>query len=220
MKFFRYILLFLVVFVVVVAVNFGFYKTKSYESIAVFSPIAEVTTQKASSFSLENAPTESLKGKITAMEGEIHWQGRIATEPAKLSSPVAIQQGEKLITGEKSKLSLVFPDVCLVEFSEKTEVDVIQALPANIVFSQTSGTGEYVKTGSYPVSIRAMDLLVEEDGGIVVSLDPEEPIITLTLKSGQATAAFNDSEYVSHEVMFVAGQTFTFNYDTRKGVLE
>lgn len=220
MKFFRYIFLFLVVFIVVISIGFGFSKTKNKESAIVFSPIAEVATQKTSNFSLENAPTESLKGKITAMTGEISWQGRIATEPAKLYSPVLIQQGEKLITGEKSNLSLVFPDACSIEFSERTEVDIIQTLPANIVFFQTSGTGEYIKTGSYPVSIRAMGLLVEEDGDIVVSIDQEEPTVTLTLKSGKATAAFNNSEYISHEVMLVSGQIFTFNYDTRKGVLK
>jgi len=212
--------LFLAFFVIAVIISFSFFKIKNNKDVVVFSPIAETTTQKTSSFSLENAPTESLKGKITTMEGEINWQGRIATEPAKLSSPVAIQQGEKLITGEKSNLSLVFPDACLVEFSEKTEVDVIQTLPANIVFSQISGTGEYIKMGSYPVSIRIVNLLVEEDGDMVVFIDPEEPIVTLTIKSGKAIVAYNDSDFISREVALVDGQTFIFNYDTRIGDLK
>ncbi|PIS16081.1 hypothetical protein COT62_00255 [Candidatus Roizmanbacteria bacterium CG09_land_8_20_14_0_10_41_9] len=220
MKSFKYILLFLAFFVIAVIISFSFFKIKNNKDVVVFSPIAETTTQKTSSFSLENAPTESLKGKITTMEGEINWQGRIATEPAKLSSPVAIQQGEKLITGEKSNLSLVFPDACLVEFSEKTEVDVIQTLPANIVFSQISGTGEYIKMGSYPVSIRIVNLLVEEDGDMVVFIDPEEPIVTLTIKSGKAIVAYNDSDFISREVALVDGQTFIFNYDTRIGDLK
>ena len=212
--------MFLAFFVIAVIISFSFFKIKNNKDVVVFSPIAETTTQKTSSFSLENAPTESLKGKITTMEGEINWQGRIATEPAKLSSPVAIQQGEKLITGEKSNLSLVFPDACLVEFSEKTEVDVIQTLPANIVFSQISGTGEYIKMGSYPVSIRIVNLLVEEDGDMVVFIDPEEPIVTLTIKSGKAIVAYNDSDFISREVALVDGQTFIFNYDTRIGDLK
>jgi len=184
------------------------------------SPLAETAIKKTSAFSLENAPSESLKGEITNMIGEISWQGRIATEAAKIITPITIQQGEKLITGEKSSLSLTFNNACSIDLSEKTEVDIIQTLPANIVFSQTSGTGEYVRTGNYPISIRVLKLLVEINGNISISIDPQKPIITLTIKSGNALVAYNDLKYVSHEVMVKNNQTFTFNYDKRKGVLK
>ncbi|MCX6816844.1 MAG: hypothetical protein NTZ93_03195 [Candidatus Beckwithbacteria bacterium] len=219
MKFFRYLLAFLTILIFILAIYFGFFKTKNKEH-TILSPIAEVTTQKTSNFSLEKAPTESLKGKIVTMTGEISWQSRTATEAARIFSPSEIQQGEKLITGEKSNLALVFTEACSVTLSEKTEMEIVQTLPANIVFSQTNGTGEYVKTGGYPVTIRVMNLLAEEDGDMIVSIDPKKPIISLTLRSGKATAAFNDLNYVSHEMTVVAGQTFIFNYDTRKGVLK
>ena len=219
MKFFKYVLLFLAIFMAGFAIGFGLSKIKNNENALVSLPTSLVTTQKTSAFSLENAPTESLRGKITAITGEIGWQGRTATEAAKLSSPITIQQGEKLSTGKKSSLSLLFSDACSLAFSENTEVEIIQTLPANIVFSQTSGRANYIKTGSYPVSIRAMSLLVEEDGDITVSINPNLPLVTLTLTSGKATAAYNDLYYVSHEVRLTTGQTFTFNYDMQEGVL-
>jgi len=154
------------------------------------------------------------------MTGEISWQSRTATESAKISSSIAIQQGEKLSTGQASRLSLVFPDAGSVDFSENTEIEIIQTLPANLVFSQTSGIGEYTKTGNFPVSIRAKNFLVEIDGDLIVSFDPKRPVVILTLKSGKAVVAYNDLRFVSHEVTLVPGKIYTFNEDTRKGVLK
>lgn len=218
MKYFKYLLLFLVI-LAVVGGGVYLYKIKNKESAVIISPLAKDDAPKTSAFSIENAPTESLRGKIATMSGEINWQGRIATEASKISSPMTIQQGEKLITKDVSTLSLVFADACSVEFSPDTEIEVVQTLPQNIVFSQANGTAEYIKTGSFPISVRAISLLVESDGDMTVSIDPEKPIITLDLKSGKATAAYNDLKYVSHEVTLIAGQTFTFNDGTRKGVL-
>lgn len=222
MKVIKYIFSFLVIFGLIFAIYFVFSKMKNRDNNVFISPLAETNTntKKISAFSLENAPSESLKGEIITMTGDISWQGRTATEAAKILFPITIQQGEKLITGEKGSLSLTFDNACSVDLSEKTEFDIIQTLPANIVFSQTSGTGEYVKTGSYPVSIRALKLLAEVDGIISISIDSEKPIITLTVKSGNALIAYNDSKYISHEVSVGSNQSFSFNYDTKKGVLK
>ena len=219
MKLFQYLLLFLGIFAIA-GTGFYFYKTKNSDKTIFISPLVEGDTPNASVFSIETAPSESLRGKIISMTGEISWQSRIATEAAKISVPQTIQQGEKLITGEKSNLSLDFPNACSVEFSPQTEIEIIQTLPKNIVFSQTSGTGEYVKTGSYPVSVRVLSLLAENDGDMIVSVDPENPLIILTQKSGQTIVAYNDLNYVSHETTIASGRTLTFNYGKRRAVLK
>jgi hypothetical protein len=219
MKFLKYVILFLASSIIIFAIVFGLSKMKDKESTAIPST-TQVITQKNSAFSLENAPKESLKGKITTMTGEIGWQGRTATEEAKLSSPITIQQGEKLESGEKSNLSLLISDACSVEFWENTEIEIIQTLPTNIVFSQTKGTGEYIKVGNYPVSIRVMNLLADVDGDVIISINPKKPYVTINTKSGKVTAAYNDSKLVSHEVALIKGQTFTFNYGTKRGVLK
>lgn len=217
-KFLKYLFLFLPALIIIFVIVFGLSKIRNQEPL--LSPVANIIFQKSSSFSLENAPTESLKGNIIKMTGDIRWQSRVATESSKISTPVAIQQGEKLGTGEKSSLSLVFPDACSVDFSENTEIEIIQTLPANLVFFQTSGIGEYNKTGSDPISIRTKNLLIEVDGDIVVSINPKKPVVTLTLKTGKAIVAYNDLRFISHEVILIPGKIYTFNEDTRKGVLK
>ena len=219
MKIFRYLVFILTILIVAAVAYFGFTKMENKEN-TILSPLVEMTTKEISSFSIEKAPTESLRGEIVSMTGKIEWQDRVATEAAKLLTPTIIQQGEKLITGKESSLSLRFSDACLVEFLEKTEVEIIQTLPEHIVFLHTTGTARYIKTGNYPVSVRVKHLLVENDGQMTVSIDSEESIITLNLKTGKAIVAFNDIDYQSHEVLITAGETFEFNDDTRIGVLE
>jgi hypothetical protein len=219
MKVFKYILLVLAIFAIIAFVYY-FSKDKKPESSSVYSPMTEIVSEKTSFFSLENAPKESIKGEITSMSGDISWQSRTATEASKLSSFSEVLQGEKYITGEDSNLSLSFENVCLIDLSSETEVEIIQTLPSSIVFSQTSGVGKYTKKGSNTISIRVLKLLVEIDGEILISIDSEDPIITLEVNSGSAIAAYNDLEYLSHEVSVYNGKTFTFNYDKRKGVLE
>jgi hypothetical protein len=218
MKFFKYALLSLAVFVVGFAATVAFlnYKTESTQSVIIVTPKSETSNQITSAFSLENAPGESLRGQISAMTGEINWTDRIATEASKISSPVTIQQGEELSTGVKSSLSLIFPEVCTVKFSQSTDIQIIQTLPADIVFAQISGTGEYIKTGSDPLSVRALNLLANIDGDAVITINQLKPIVTLTVKSGTATVAYNDLKYVSHEVVVSKGKTLTFNSGTRR----
>ena len=172
------------------------------------------------SFSPENAPTDSLKAQITKMTGWVDWQGRTATEATRISSPITIQQGENLQTKEDSSLSLIFPEAGTVVMSEKTEMDIIQTLPSNIVFLQASGAAEYTKIGSDPITIRAKKLIASIEGELAVSIDEERPWVTLSQKSGSSVVAFNDLKYVSHLLKISEGQTYTFNYGTRKGVLK
>jgi hypothetical protein len=222
MKIFKYILLSLAVFAVGFAATVIFLnsRTKNTESVIIVTPRSEATNQITSAFSLENAPSESLRGQITAMTGEIDWTDRVATEASKISSPVTIQQGEELSTGLKSSLILEFLNTCTVKFSQSTDIQIIQTLPTNLVFAQISGTGEYIKTGSDPVSVRALNLLTNVEGDTVISINQLKPIITLTVKSGTATVAYNDLKYLSHEVTISAGHTYTFNSGTRRGVLK
>jgi hypothetical protein len=222
MKFFKYALLSLAVFAVGFAATVAFlnYKTENIQNVIIVTPKSEASNQITSSFSLENAPSESLKGIISTMSGEIDWTDRVATEASKIPSPVTIQQGEELSTGVKSSLSLVFPEVCTVKFSQSTDIQIIQTLPANIVFAQISGTGEYTKTDSEPTSVKALNLLANIDGDAVITINQLKPVVTLTVKSGTATVAYNDLKYVSHEVTISAGHTYTFNSGTRRGVVK
>ena len=218
MKFFKYSILILFCIGLVLSIFFYVSRTQKKENGIILSPLAPIT--KTSVFSLENAPTDALVGTIASMSGGIQWQSRTATVAATISAPITIQQGETVITGEKSTISVAFPAACSVFLSEKTKFDVIQTLPATIVFSQTSGTGMYTKTGSYPVSIRTTNSITENSGDITVLYSETKPTVTFTQTSGKSIIAYNDAQFLSHEVTIKSGQTFVFNYDTRKGVLK
>lgn len=205
--------------IVMILAGSYYFLSKKTENTTI--PLPEIfPTPKVSSFSLENAPSESLKGQISTMSGEILWQSRISTEEAQISSPQLIQQGEKLETGKKSTLVLNYAGVVNITFSPETAIDIIQTLPSNLVFSQDSGNAEYKNLGSSSVvSVRALSLLVQNGGDINVSIDPQSPIVTLVVKSGTATVAYNSLGFVSHEFTLSAGRTYTFNDRTRIGVL-
>lgn len=189
------------------------------KNASIVSPIGDEPAKK-SVFSLEQAPSSTLHGTIASMSGDIRFQGRMATEAAVIMTPVDIQQGEKLVLGDKSSLSLVFQGACTVGLSANTVMEIVQTLPATIVFSQTGGTGTYEKTGEYAISVRTKNTVVENNGTIIISFSEEKPVTEFTQKSGTSTVAFNDASFVSHEVTVSAGHIYTFNYDTRKGVLK
>jgi hypothetical protein len=218
MKFLKYTALLLVIFGAGFGAVYIVSGRQKPEAVPSILPASTNLPNLFSNFSLENAPSESLRGQITEMKGSVDWQGRTATEAAKISTPIAIQQGENLITEAGGSLTLVFQNACSINFSEKTEVDIIQTLPADMVFSQVSGAAEYSKTGSYPIDIRTSTLLTELSGDATISRNPQKPVVTVFVKSGSAVAAYNDLKYISHEVTINAGQTYTFNYGTRKGV--
>lgn len=178
------------------------------------------TIFRTSGFSLEKAPSDSLIGKITKMNGDIFWQSRVATDSAKLGSPINIQQGENLITKEKSNTSVLFDKNLEVNIGEKSEVDFVQTLPANIVLVQGAGVVEYKKLDGVPVSIRTLHLLIENGGDINVSLDDKKPIITLEVVSGSATFSYNDTDNITSVTTISAGKKLIFNDDTRTVVVE
>lgn len=222
MRFIKYSLIYVTAFGVTVVLGFEYYKL--YRSkVTLTVPLKNSVTLNPSptlAFSLENAPSGTIKGAITKMEGDVSWQSRVATEAAIITAPITIQQGENLKTGSKSGILLNFQDAVSVDISENTEIDVIQTLPTNIVYSQPSGSAKYFKLGTFPVSVRTKYLLAAIDGDVTISYDQAKPAITLKISNGSATLAYNDKKYISHEVVLSKGQTYTFNYDTRKGVVK
>jgi len=222
MKYLKYVLIFIAVFCVGVIASyfvFQYLDNRPSEIVTSITPAPTATPESAvSDFSLENAPSKSLRGEITSMKGELKWQSRLATESAELLEPITVQQGEKVVTGEKSSMSIDF-GACNLDLFSGTELEIIQTLPENILFHQISGDVDYVKTGDYPISVRVDYLLIEANGDFSVSVNPDWPIVYVTMKSGSAVAAYNDLNFLSHEINITKGKTFTFNYDTRRGAL-
>ncbi|HEX6977053.1 MAG TPA: hypothetical protein VF185_01670 [Patescibacteria group bacterium] len=175
---------------------------------------------KQSEFSIENAPSQSIRGTIVTISGDVEWQSRIATESAKITSPQTIQQGESISTKETGKVSLTFPTAANLTISPNTDLAVVQTLPVNIVFSQGKGVINYASLNSIPVSVRSQNLLIQlNQGNMTLTVSDTTPFTTLDVTKGLATVAYNDSENVSQVVEVKEGQRFVFNNDTLQAVL-
>lgn len=180
---------------------------------------------KFSRFSLDKAPSTSLVGSITSMTGDVFFEPRLATESAKIVAPISIQQGESFSTGINGNLILNFKDATEVVLENDSGIDVIQTLPADLVFRQTLGTVDYKKIGTYPVSIRVGHLLVENEGDLKISFtgngqSKDSPVTTVIVINGTATIAYNNLNNDSRMVNLTTGQILEFNEGNRRVVLK
>ncbi|HLD01986.1 MAG TPA: hypothetical protein VJC10_03870 [Patescibacteria group bacterium] len=184
------------------------------------NPKLDAQFTKASSFSSDKVPSDSLAGNIVTLSGEVAWQSREATTPAKISSVRPIQQGEVLKTATGSA-TVNFENSAKLIISPNSEIEFAQTLPANFVFVQNMGTIEYNRLGKIPLSVRVMHLLIEQDlGDIMVSLDKDKRTVTVDVNNGKITAVFNDLEYNSKLFHVSEGQKLIFDDKTREAEVE
>ncbi len=222
MKFLKYILFFVIPFILMTAAVVAYFVLNrklskiSVPSMPSIPSVADLI--KFSRFSLEKAPSQALVGSITSMTGEINYEPRLATESAKLDKPRDIQQGEILETGADGNLAISFKDTAAVVMDVSTKVNIAQTLPANIVFVQTKGTAEYKKLSQTPVSIRALHLLIENGENVKVSFDDVKPVITVVAASGSSKVAYNNLNTDTRVIDLNEGETLIFNDVTRRAV--
>lgn len=187
----------------------------------IFPEVSQVNTKVATNnikeeFSLEKAPTQSLTGNIISFSGSVNWQSRIATQPAQLTTPVSFAQGEKIVTGDNGNLTLELGSGCLITISPKTELSLIQTLPANIVFEQESGTVNYTQIVNTPLTIRSLDLLTQIGSGSAnIITDKPEGLVTVEVNKGFVTIGYNDAKFISQVATVEAGRQVIFNDETR-----
>lgn len=174
---------------------------------------------EVSNFSLENAPTESLRGKITKLTGDVAWQSRVATEEAKVENLTEVQQGERVVTGTDGSLAISFENAVNISISKNSDLDIVQTLPVNLVFLQNSGIVNYEKTGDSPVSVRSMHLIAVGSKEINVNVDKEKSLTTIKNVDGELKITFNDLNFNVKEITVTKGKTYVFNDKTRRGVL-
>lgn len=202
---------FILYFILGILLIFSFEKAKKLLNVGELkSPTA------TSPFSLINAPSESLRGTITSLSGEVHWQSRIATIPAVITKPMQIQQGEDLITGETGQATVVFADIVNIHIYPEAELDFIQTLPSNILINHNKGTAEYKNLNADSLSVRSQSLLIKiNQGEIEISKNEAEPYIIVDVKEGSITTAYNDINYITQMTDVSSGNRFIFSIDTK-----
>ena len=171
-------------------------------------------------FSLEKAPTDSLTGEIASISGKVAWQSRIAPVAILINSTTKLQQGEEVDTYNDGTAAINFPEVATMSASSNTEVNFIQTLPENFVVWQKQGAVDYSKIGEIPTSIVALNLLINMDSGdCSISIDKDTSKVTVAVKTGSVTAAFNDLDNNTNVVSIKSGKTYIFDDNTRTSVL-
>jgi hypothetical protein len=175
--------------------------------------------QPAYEFSIEAAPTESIKGTIMKRQGEILWESRIATEPAALTENVLIKQGERLVTGDNGTVTVDFPKVGLISLNEDADLSFIQALPVDFVVQQKKGLVKYEIQGDVPLSIRIRSgLVTKASGTIEITVTEDDSLIYISPVEGTATIGFNDLDFVSQVFTLREGETYEYNSDERTAI--
>lgn len=182
-------------------------------------PTPKESVQSFDTYSVNDAPKDSVRGQIATMSGEIRWTSRTATEAAILTKPITIQQGEDLETGITGNLDITFPNTSSVKVFPESKVSIVQTLPSNFLFAQNKGEIEYEKVGNTPVSIRILSLLSEINGKALIYIPGNSPYIYLTVEDGTARGAYKDVNGITQVIELKKGQRFIFNDDRMIGVI-
>jgi len=217
MSVFKKTLLFVPIFLIVTAgiiISFRIYQTDQ-------APPAKKTLPPTSHFSLAKAPSDSVTGTISSLTQTVKWESRTATQAAPLSIPYpSIEQGELLITDKNGEATINFPTIGSVMLFPKTTLSFIQTLPLNFVVEQPEGEALYTKTGTVPISVRSLHLLINQNSGIMdVYVDKDLERVRVGMEQGTATVAYNDTDYTSHIVTVAEGTVFSFDDNTRTSIV-
>lgn len=206
---------------VFLAILLGFGAMYGYFTLTQTQQQKTQTTNKTteSKFSLAEAPSDTMDGKIISLSGETKWESRSATEPAILKQPVVLKQGEEVITGPSGSMAVQFPKGTNINISANSDVSFIQTFPQSMVIAQKSGYVTYLKSETSPLFIRSNSLLLElQKGSITVSMT--DNFTTVTVLSGSITAAYNNIDTKSIVSSVTAGERFIYDNITKDGTIE
>lgn len=172
-------------------------------------------------FSLENPPSDSLTGEVTLISGKVGWISRVAATATLISSPIKLRQGESIAIYENGSANINWPAFGNISANSNTQLNFIQTLPENFVIQQTKGTATYNRTGVNPMSIIALDLLIDiKSGENTISINKDLSKITVNVKSGSLSVAFDDIENNTNVVSLKSGDEYIFNDNTRLGLIK
>lgn len=223
MRYLKYFALFFIPFVLVSVSVILYFKVSGKLSNYTFPELPEFSIQnviKFSRYSLEKAPSESLVGVVTEMNGLVRYESREATTSAEIKDPPNIQQGDKLLTGENANLLLQFKNVAEIKMDPNSVIGIIQTLPPSLIFSQSAGDIFYKKLSNDHLSVRAMHLLVETDGEVKIVVDKANSIVKVVAIKGVPKIAYNNLNFDTRLFNLEEGKTLIFDDVSRSVVIE
>lgn len=213
------VLLFPAFLIIGAAVTIGYFKysqiKKEAENRQVISPFSGKDY-----FSLDKAPSESLKGQIVSISGNVGWQSRIATESSQIKELIFVGQGEKIETKKGGNAKVKFDNICDINLLENSSLELIQTLPLNFIFVQDAGTAIYTRSGLVPLAVRSLGLVMQINSVSEVSVNIKNSTVTVSVASGSADLAYNDINYVTKKLTVGKGQKIIFNNETKRRTIQ
>lgn len=173
------------------------------------------TSPTATPFSLKNAPSQSLKGKLHIIADDVIFEDRVASEAAKITEDMSLQQGEHIETGNTGRAKIFFDPVAIDIFPESA-IDIVQTLPVNLVFNFLKGRISIERFSDKTVSVRTKHLLIDITGKADIEIDKDKPLISINVSSGSAVLAYNNLKYETQSLQLSKGQSLIYNDATRK----
>lgn len=210
------VLLFLIFFLVGIGfvLSYQYLLPSQFQFLSVKPPI---TTK----FSLANAPSDTMRGTIASMSGQVNWLSRTANNFVILKSKRIIQQGEDLSTGTNGRALVNIHNMALVSLSSNTHISFIELLPQNFVINLVKGSIAYEATVQVPVSIVTNNLLTLGNNGLFsITYSPDSSTVSVHVDRGFATEGYEDIQDNSTVVPLSQGQTFIYNTKTQQGNIQ
>lgn len=203
----------------VFSIIFGFASVALFFIVHKQVEVRQIPLPKPSiSFSLENPPPKSIRGNVVSITGDVVWESRIATEASTLTKNIPLVQGEFIETKDNGIVSVQFPKASFITLAPKSKIYFVQAIPKNLVIVQESGSVQYEQTGSIPISVRTLGLLVSQDTGeIHISINALGSKVTVTADTGNVTLAYEDKDNLSILENLEERDRFVFYPDEREG---
>ena len=187
----KQILLFLAAFIIGLLVLVFWVK---YSANNTVQNIQYSSSSSPQDLDLEHAPSQSLRGKIVNISGDLYWQSRTQTESAKITQTRDIQQGETLETKDNTEVEVNFQKVVTVKLQSNAKIYFAQTLPQNIVLGQSSGVIEYKKEGTNTISINSLGLLINlNEGDIKITTKTDKNLISVNIIKGSITIAYKNA---------------------------
>lgn len=180
----------------------------------------KIKSPVSSFFSLEEPPSQSLRGNLSSVTGEIKLQTRLATEPASLVSQRDMKQGELIATGKESTARIEFKNGAEVNIQSESALEFMQTLPEHIVISQKSGSATYQTGDTAAVSVRILQVLIVLNSHTEVEVSRDGPEVNIRVMKGSVKAGYNDIDNVSTVVPIKSGEVFVYSADTREGEIQ
>jgi hypothetical protein len=169
------------------------------------------------SFSIDNPPSDSLKGNITSISGSVSFQPRSSDYASTIKDPRLIVQGDEISTLGNGKASISFPNIGNISLSPDTHLNIVQSLSQNFVTQITQGEANFQRIGNIPLSVISLDLSITLDDGtdIDVIADKDNSEVLFTINKGEVTFTYTDTSDDTSVIKAKEGKQIIFDNNTK-----